>query len=115
VGDALIVTVSTTADQPRQRAGLSRARFAELAGIDPAGLQIRTFDVEPNAAPIAAPRALAARGDVRRAPAPSRSAYHVAFTGRAGRRAVVVVRTDGNAVTSVRRLERKSAIDATDA
>ena len=127
IGEALNATVATTADQPRERAGLSRSQFAALAGIDPAGLQIRTFDLapaespgEPPAAspdntPAASPANTAdtrgRRNDVRRASTPSRAAFHIAFTGRAGRRAVVVVRTDGGTASSVRRLERKSATD----
>lgn len=84
IGRALETGVGATNDAPRDRAGMTRNRFATLTGLDATTSRIRTFDV-PDA------------GD----------AYHVAFVGRGRRRSLVVVRTEPGQPAEVRRLERK--------
>ena len=92
IGDALAGSISATAD-PRDRAGLSRARFGVIAGIDATDVAIRSFDVQ---SPVAAGAVTGTAG--------TSETYHVAFSGAAGRRSVVVVRTEPGAPASSRRL-----------
>ncbi len=103
IGTGLAATVGAVRDEALLRPAITRTRFGAAAALTPreiAALQIRTFDVDQPPMAIASP-------DSGPAVAPER--YHVAFTGSARRRAVVVVRTEAGAAPTARRLYRKSA------